>query len=196
MELVDELEFVWNQIKNNSASSSEASPKDAAASSFEETGKLFQQPLSGTDGPMKILSPMSEEDEAEQDYQRRIAEGEAHDNGDGDHDDHGDHGGYVKRGDKWSKQMERAIVRLSDQIAALREQISSGREWRSRKEKSVRAWLGWAFWIMTKHLAVDAIILGLILLWMRRRRDPRLENHVRGALAVLREYARKVLPPR
>ncbi len=185
MELVAELEFVWNQVKNNhSSGSSASSPKDLDAG-FEAAGRRFQQPLSGTDGALKVLSPMSEEDEAEQDYQRRIAEGEVADDGQ-----------YVKRGDKWSKQMERAIVRLSDQIAALREQITNGREWRLRRERSVRAWFGWAFWVLSKHLVVDAVILGLVLLWMRRRKDRRLEDHVRGALAVLREYARKILPPR
>jgi len=134
---------------------------------------------------MRILSPMSEEDEAEQDYQRRIAES-----------DGGDGGEYVKRGDKWSKQMERAIVKLSDQVAALREQISSGREWRARKERSVGAWVGWALWVATKHFVVDAVILGIMLLWMRKRKDRRLEDHVRASMRVLREYARKILPSR
>ena len=134
---------------------------------------------------MKILSPMSEEDEAERESERRILSGED--------DDHGD---YVKRGDKWSKKMERAIVKLSAEVAALREQITSGREWRSRKEKSVGAWMGWALWTITKHVAIDVLILAVILLWMRRRKDRRLEDHVRGAFVLAREYARKILPSR
>ena len=182
LELVGELEFVWNQIKNNSPSSS------ASSKSHESPPRRFQQPTSGTDGPMRILSPMSEDDEAEHDYQRRIAAGE---------EDEQDGGGeYVKRGDKWSKKMERAIVKLSAEIAALREQITSGREWRTRREKTAGAWLGWAFWVAARHLAVDVLVLGLVLLWMRRRKDRRLEDQVRGALRVLREYARKVLPSR
>lgn len=183
--MVAELEFVWNQIKNNSPSSSEASPKGDI---LDSSTRRFQQPLSGSEGPMRVLNPMSEEDEAEHDYQRRMD-----DNNDGAGDDSGE---YVKRGDKWSKKMERAIVRLSTEIAALREQITTGREWRSRKERSFDAWVGWILWVVSKHLAVDFFILAVVLLWMRRRKDRRLEDHVRAALRVLREYARKILPSR
>lgn len=183
VELVAELEFVWNQIKSNSPSSSASSPKDADI--LDTSPRRFAQPLSGTDGPMKVLSPMSEEDEAEQDYQRRMGDN------DGDDDDE-----YVKRGDKWSKKMERAIVRLSAEVAALREQITTGREWRARKERSFSARVGWFAWLFMKHFLVDAVILGIILLWMRRRKDRRLEDHVRAALRIAREYIRKILPQR
>lgn len=128
---------------------------------------------------------MSEEDEAEQDYQRRIAADEPEDDGE-----------YVKRGDRWSKKMERAIVRLSAEIAALREQITTGREWRSKKERSFGAWVSWLLWVVTKHIVIDSFILAFVLLWMRRKKDRRLEDHVRAALMIGREYVRKVLPSR
>ncbi|KAK4214052.1 acyl CoA binding protein-domain-containing protein [Rhypophila decipiens] len=187
LELVAELEFVWNQIKsNNSSHSSSGSGESASAdSSSAFSPRRFQQPLSGTEGPMKILSPMSEEDESE----RRLAE-EVDQAGDEDP------GEYARRNDKRSKRMERAIVRLSAEIAALREQIATGREWKTRKERSFTNWLGWAFVMFTKHFAVDFLIVCLILLWMRRRKDHRLEDHVRGAIRVAREYVRKVLPSR
>lgn len=181
-ELVSELEFVWNQIKNNSPSSSDQSAKQLGV---DASPIRFTQPTSGTDGPMKILSPMSEEDEAEQDYQRRVATGDLDDDGD-----------YVKRGDRWSKKMERAIVRLSAEIAALREQITTGREWRSKKERSLSAWAGWMLWIVVKHLVIDTAITAVLLLWMRRRKDRRLEDLLRAALRLGREYARKILPSR
>jgi len=186
MELVSELEFVWSQIKDNSPSASDMSGRIGAGASSDGLGRQFQEPLSGTDGPMRILSPMSEEDEAEHDYQRRIGIG----------DDEGDDGEYFRRRGRWPKKMERAIVRLSAEVAALREQITTGREWRSRKERTMGAWTGWFLWTILKHLTVDALILGLVLLWMRRRRDRRLEDHVRGALRVAREYVRKALPAR
>lgn len=176
MELVAELEFVWNQIKHNSPVGSASSPGSA--------GRRFQQPMSGTEGPMKMLSPMSEDDEAERESERRID------------DEEDDHNEYLKKGDKWSKKMERAIVRLSTEVAALREQITSGREWRSRRERSPRAWIGWFLWALTKHIALDALILIILLLWMRRRKDRRFEDYVRGALSLAREYVRKVLPSR
>jgi len=136
---------------------------------------------------LKFISPMSEEDEAEQDYQRRM---EAGDDGGEDDDE------YVKRGDKWSKKMERAVVRLSAEIAALREQITAGREWRSKKEKSFGAWTSWMLWLAMKHLVLDTLALGLILIWMRRRKDRRLEDLVRAAVKIGREYVRKILPSR
>ncbi|OTA65178.1 acyl CoA binding family protein [Hypoxylon sp. EC38] len=175
--LVAELEFVWDQIKNNSASSSNSSPKGA---SFPEP-RHFQRPLSGTEGPMKVLSPMSEDDAAEQEYRE------------GQDDDDGE---YVKKGDRWSRKVERALVRLSAEVAALREQITAGREWRSKKERSFTSWASWLFWIVTKHLAIDVVILGIILLWMRKRKDRRLEDQVRAILRLGREYARKILPSR
>ncbi|KAI3397067.1 hypothetical protein diail_11303 [Diaporthe ilicicola] len=183
-ELVSELEFVWNQIKNNSPSSSNESAKQLGVST-DTSPKRFVQPMAGTDGPMKVLSPMSEEDEAELDYQRRMAAGDPDDDGE-----------YVKKGDRWSKKMERAIVRLSTEIAALREQITSGREWRSRKERSLGAWVRWLLWAIMKHAVADTLLIFLVLIWMRRRKDRRLEDHFRAAVKIGREYVRKVLPSR
>jgi hypothetical protein len=175
--LVAELEFVWNQIKNNSPSTSDSSPKAARAEP-----RRFAQPTSGTEGPLKVLSPMSEDDEVEREYR--------------DKQDADDEGEYVKKGDRWSRKVERALVRLSAEIAALREQITTGREWKSKRERSVAAWISWLFWLVVKHLVVDTLLLGVILLWMRKRKDRRLEDLVRNALRIGREYARKVLPSR
>src|SRR6187402_13890 len=69
--LVDELEFVWDQIKNNSASSSGSSPGRGGVPSYTTQPRQFQQPLSGNDGPMRVLSPMSQDDEAEREEERR-----------------------------------------------------------------------------------------------------------------------------
>ncbi|KAI3320711.1 acyl-CoA binding protein [Xylariaceae sp. AK1471] len=179
LELVGELEFVWNQIKNNSPSSSNSSPKGRA--SFTEP-RRFQQPTSGTEGPMKVLSPMSEDDAAEHQYREK--------------QDDEDEGEYVKKGDRWSRKVERALVRLSAEIAALREQITTGREWRTKKERSIPVRIGWVLWLITKHLATDIFILGIVLIWMRKRKDRRFEDQVRAILRVAREYARKVLPSR
>ncbi|RYP53003.1 hypothetical protein DL769_010581 [Monosporascus sp. CRB-8-3] len=174
-ELVSELEFVWNQIKNNSPSTSESSPKASQ--------QQFQQP------PMKVLSPKSEDDAAEQGFREQQDNDEDEDDGDGD-------GEYVKKGDKWSRKVERALVRLSAEIAALREQITTGREWRSKKERSITTRVSWVFRLVAKHLAIDLVILCVILLWMRWRKDRRLEDQVRAILRLGREYARKVLPSR
>ncbi|KAK7747986.1 Autophagy protein 37 [Cytospora paraplurivora] len=184
-ELVSELEFVWNQIKENSPSSSDNSAKQLGTSAIDPGPRRFVRPTSGADGPLKILSPMSEEDEAEQDYQRRIAA-----------DEPDDDGGYVKKGDRWSRRMERATIRLSAEIAALREQITTGREWRSKKESSFGARISWFLWVVLRHIMIDTLILALVLLWMRRKKHRWLEDNVRAALKIGREYVRKVLPSR
>ncbi|KAJ2976303.1 hypothetical protein NQ176_g5031 [Zarea fungicola] len=167
-ELVSELEFVWNQIKHNSPSASDSSPQAAPLT------RRFAQPLSGSDGPMKVLSPMSEQDEAELRSQRQM-----------DLEDR-EMGHDVSIGSGRSqRKMERAITKLSAEVAALREQITTGREWKAKKERSFPSWLGWLVWSIMKHLLIDCVILSLILVWMRRRKDRRLEDLVRAALTLV-----------
>jgi hypothetical protein len=182
LELVAELEFVWNQVKDNAASSNDSSPRPGL---FEPPGGRAIQPGVERPGLMKVLSPMSEEDEAEREDQQRLIDEALADDGE-----------YVKKGGKWSRKMERAIIRLSAEVAALREHITTGREWRSRREQSLGAWAGWTLWILAKHVTIDLLVLFGILLWMRRRKDRRIEDHVRGLIGIFREYVRKVLPAR
>ena len=187
--LVSELEFVWNQIRDNAGSSNASSPQNSPPS------RRFQEHTAGTEGPMKVLSPMSEQDEADRRSHRQM------DLDDEDDDDDPD-GGVVDRrrvsagSSRWQRKVEQAITSLSAEVAALREQISSGREWRSRVEKSWAAWLGRIALLVAKHIIADAFVLALVLLWMRRRKDRRLEDLVRACLRLLREYARQVVPSR
>ncbi|TDZ74518.1 Autophagy-related protein 37 [Colletotrichum trifolii] len=180
-ELVAELEFVWNQIKNNSPSSTESSPKGTGSTG---EARRFLQPLSGSEGPMKILSPMSEDDAAERESDRRLGYNE------GVEED------ALAPSTSWNRSVERALEKLSAEVAALREQIATGREWKSKKSRSFMAWIRWLTWIFMKHLAIDTVLLALVLLWMRKRKDRRLEDIVRAGLKLTREYVRNVLPPR
>ncbi|KAK1508517.1 acyl CoA binding protein [Colletotrichum tamarilloi] len=171
-ELVSELEFVWNQIKNNSPSSTDSSPKGTGY-----TGELrqFQPPLTGSEGPLKVLSPMSEDDAAERNSDGRIG-----------YDDD-DEGGALVPSSNWSRSVERALEKLSAEVAALREQITTGREWKSKKSRSFPAWLRWFTWVIMKHLAIDMVLLAFILLWMRKRKDRRLEDLVRAGVKLMRD---------
>lgn len=182
IELVTELEFVWNQIKHNTPSSTDSSPKATAPSN--KARRQFQQPLSGSEGPMKILSPMSEQDEAELRSQKLV-----------DVDDAVEES-REQKSSRWQKKVERAVTKLSAEVAALREQITTGREWRSKKDRSFHAWFGWILWVMLKHLVVDCVLLAIVLIWMRKRKDRRLEDLVRSTLKLFREYVQKVLPTR
>ncbi|KAI2620820.1 acyl-CoA binding protein [Xylaria nigripes] len=179
LELVAELEFVWNQIKNNSPSSTGSSPKERSV--FVEPRNVSRLP-GGAESPMKMLNPISQDDAVVGSY--RGEQGE---------DDEGD---CVKQGDQWYLKVERALVRLSTEVAALREEITTGREWRAKRERSAPARFGWVFWAVVKHLTIDTFILAVVLIWMRRQRDRRLEDQVRAILRVAREYAKKLLPSR
>lgn len=135
---------------------------------------------------MRMLSPMSEQDEAEMRSQKQM---ELEDMEMG-HD--------VSRpaGGRWQRKMEHALTKLSAEVAALREQITTGREWRSKKDKSFPSWFGYLLWSILKHLVVDMVILSIVLIWMRRRKDRRLEDLVRAMLTLTREYVRKIVPSR
>ncbi|KAG6067455.1 Autophagy protein 37 [Claviceps aff. humidiphila group G2b] len=183
IELVTELEFVWNQIKHNTPSSTASSPKATARSN--KARRQFQQPPVVSEGPMKILSPMSEQDEADARSQKLM-----------DLDDALEEKSRDYKATTWQKKIERAVTKLSAEVAALREQIATGREWRSRRDRSLFTWSRWLLWVMLKHLLVNCVLLAVVLFWMRKRKDGRLEELVRSALKIMREYVRKVLPTR
>lgn len=183
-ELVAELEFVWDQIKNNSASSSNSSPPRGGA--YSGSGRRFAAPLAGTEGPMKVLSPMSQEDEADRDHVKRLVEGEAEsdvDEGEG-------------KSKSWKSNVESTLVKMTVEMAALREQIATGREWRNKKRKTLSAWFGWLLYAAIRQAVVDGALLVLLLLWMRKKKDRRLEDLVREYLRIGREYIRRFVPSR
>lgn len=185
-ELVAELEFVWDQIKNNTPSSTGSSPGHRMPSYTTQT-RQFLEPASGTDGAMRVLSPMSQDDEAEREFERRLV-----DNG----EDEEVYTDGKNNKTKWRKNVEQVLVKMTAEIAALREQIATGREYQGKKSRSPRKWMAWFMWIAIKHFLVDMALMGLILLWMRRKKDRRVEDLVREGLRIGREYVRKVLPSR
>jgi hypothetical protein len=192
-ELVAELEFVWDQIKNNSASSSGSSP-GRGVPSYTTQPRQFQRPQSGDDGPMRVLSPMSQDDEAERESERRLGYNDEY-----DEDEFNDRDPPEKRDKKtkrWRRTVENALVKMTAEIAALREQIATGREYQEKKRRSLGRWLAWLVWAALSHFLVDVVVLGIVLLWLRRRRDRRVEDLVREGMRIGREYVRRILPPR
>jgi len=191
-ELVAELEFVWDQIKNNSASSSNSSHGPEGSQYVQP--RRFQNPQPGTEGPMKVLSPMSEQDEAEILSERRLAiEGDQDEYAEDEYDSREK---AKRRTKKWRQKVEATLVRMTAEMAALREQIATGREYRERRERSIGSWLGWLIWVAMKHFFIDALLLGLLLLWLRKKKDRRIEDLVREGLRIAREYVRRLLPSR
>lgn len=194
-ELVDELEFVWNQIRSQSGS--EESLRNTARS-----GAGAAEPATGghIEGRLRVLSP---------DKSRQVVEGEdasipepevpdddsANDENIRDAacnsgrnlqfsvDRRSQPSGSTR---KWQRQVETALTKISTELAALREQIDeldSSSYYRSRfsirRRKGVKrllSWMRWILWIAVRQLAVDGLVLGLLLLWGWGRGDDRYQR--------------------
>lgn len=94
--------------------------------------------------------------------------------------------------EKWKKRVEQALVKMTAEVAALREQLESRRLFtHSRRYKFFR-WLFRFVWGSLKHIAVDIAILALILLVLRQKKDRRLEGAVRVLLGDAVAQVQKV----
>jgi hypothetical protein len=135
---------------------------------------------------------MSQDDEAEAES-RKLGYNDEYDDNDEFNDGN-------KKGErktlKWRRTVEQALVKMTAEIAALREQIATGREYQGKRRKSFGRWLGWLIWAAVRHFLVDVVVLGIVLLWLRKRKDRRVEDLVREGLKIGREYVRKILPAR
>jgi len=140
-----------------------------------------------------VLSPMSQDDEAERESERRLGYNDRYEDDDDEYDDGGK---KDKKTGRWRRTVEQALVKMTAEIAALREQIATGREYQGKKRKSFGRWVAWFLWLVIRHILVDMAILGIVLLWLRKRKDRRMEDLVRAGLRIGREYVRKILPPR
>ncbi|KAL5612125.1 hypothetical protein BROUX41_000330 [Berkeleyomyces rouxiae] len=192
-ELVSELEFVWDQVKNNTSSVSDSSPYADSQHGRQSRPMIKHGDLamieSAEPSPLKMLRPISEVDEADLASEQQLAYEDGLDYGDDDDE-------LSVLSSLWARRVEKALVKLSTEIVALREQISTAQEWRTRQAMTLQAWIERAAWAVTKHLAADIVALCVVLLWMRRRRDRRLEDLVKGILRLAREYVRNIIPSR
>ena len=112
---------------------------------------------------------MSQDDEAEQESERRLAYNDEYD----DDDEFNDGKEKDKSKKRWRRTVEQAMVKMTAEIAALREQIATGREYQGKRRRSFGRWLAWLVWICVRHFLVDVVVLGIVLLWLRKRKDRR-----------------------
>ncbi|PHH53907.1 Autophagy-related protein 37 [Ceratocystis fimbriata CBS 114723] len=131
-ELVSELEFVWDQVKNNTPSISDSSPYADSQHAHQTRPAIrhgntaMMEPTEPS--PLKVLRPMSEVDEADLASEQQLAYEDGLDYGDDDGDD------ISVLSGRWARRVEKALVKLSTEIVALREQISTAQEWRARQD--------------------------------------------------------------
>jgi hypothetical protein len=83
---------------------------------------------------------------------------------------------------RWRKRIETSLIKLTAEVAALREQLESrrlfGHTLRFRIFRSITTFI----WGAAKHFAINVILLGLVLLWLRRKKDRRFEGAIRVLL--------------
>ena len=195
-ELVAELEFVWDQIKSNPASSTDSSPGRLAqmqglprapspgfgprpARNYDESGLQVLPPLSDGD----------EEDEEvrelEQSHVEAFARGNLNDPAMTGHSPHN----LDANDRKWRKRVEKALVKMTVEIAALREQMETNSLVARKPRSSI-----WAFPIRLvgaslQHLSIDLAILTLLVMYARWKKDSRVDK----ALRLLFHWARDQL---
>lgn len=224
-ELVEELEFVWDQIKNNSqhSSSEHSSPLQhierrdylhnsaadngngvtASTAALEKTGK-------GRVKPMQLLSPMSQadEDDAAEDEREEFVDAPVSqydisspaENGVSEDPFLSSSKPRTPPADtRWRKRIESTLMKLTTEVAALREQLESRRFIDQRWRKSFLGWSVRILWWAFSFVVADAVVLWIIILYMRRKDDRRLEGAIRvllgDAVAQVQSLGRDVKMP-
>lgn len=90
---------------------------------------------------MRILRPESQNDEMERESERRLRYDEdAFDQG---------NGAKGRDNSRWRRTVEQALVKMTTEVAALREQIETGREFQQRKRRRPTQWIIWFWWVST-----------------------------------------------
>lgn len=182
-ELVAELEFVWDQVKSNATS--------AESSASSPAGGLNSQNIVRSGEDMRLLRPVSDADEANSQrlqYEEGLSSAE-------------DEGGdpflsrskdYGVRNRKWRRRIEVALVKMTAEVAALREQMETRRLFDRGPRRRVWVWIQWILGTVIRHMLFDAVVLGLLYLWSRGRGDQRLEQGVKMLIGVVRDGGKKM----
>jgi len=235
-QLVEELEFVWDQIKNNSQHSS--SERSSPLQNLERSGYL-QSGSSGNGGGvgssaaamesggkgaggggrdgLRVLSPVSQADEEETmeeegeefvdapvsqlDVEDVAETSERAGNG-------ADESSYAvvprpqpaRSSDlRWRKKIESSLIKLTTEVAALREHLESRRFFSQQRKHSLLGWILRFGWWAAQLIIADAVVLWIVILYMRRKKDRRLEGAVRvllgDAVAQVQKVGREVKMP-
>lgn len=215
-ELVSELEFVWDQIKSNPVSSSSASaPEHLDLPSSQSRSKLQQkrshenvggrEPVQqhgvkeevARSGYLRMLRPVSEPDEGEElegdgDGFEEAPSSPSPDSENPVNFSISQSRDYDVRNRKWRKRIEAALVKLTTEVAALREQMEARRLFDGRPKGTAWAWAAWIAWATFRHVLIDAAIYGLLYMWFRMKDDQRLEQGIKLLGKVLTERGRRI----
>ncbi|KAL4875335.1 acyl CoA binding protein-domain-containing protein [Aspergillus karnatakaensis] len=86
---------------------------------------------------------------------------------------------------RWRRRVEQALTKMTAEIAAAREQMEA-RTIAARRRSGVWAWLRWLVWVTLRQIIWDLAFLGMLLIWMRLRRDQRLEEQLKAGWSVVK----------
>lgn len=219
-ELVSELEFVWGQIQNqsNSAGSGSRSGSGGSGGNAQRSGLMkmdsFTSDQAGslgmplrrqrltrndtTDTQLRVLSPVSQRDSDD------IVEGEEV----GLPDDERGQTPAAVRDPEWRTSMEEHLRRLSTEIAALREQLSSNHMLSSSSYSPytyqqlsltwkiwyrVSSWMRWLVWAAMRQASLNAVLVALLIAWGRWKGDRRVEEWAWRRCKDIRGLVRRFL---
>lgn len=227
-QLVEELEFVWDQIKNNSqpSGSEHSSPLqnlersayihsegdgDGLANSAAALGNI----VGTSTQDMRVLSPMSEPEVIEEDREEFVdAPISQMDESDYNPPSDAIEGGHDERSDayrrpglqrsmsagtaSWRRRVESSLMKLTTEVAALREQLESKRLVKQRQQRSILGWVLRLSWWAVQLLVADAALLWVVIWILRQRKDRRLEGAIRvllgDAVTEVRRVVKRPLP--
>jgi len=100
--------------------------------------------------------------------------------------------GSGPKDERWRKRVESALVKMTAEVAALREQLETRRLFsHTFRFRILRFFTQTVFGIL-KHAAIDVFLLCIVLLWLRRKKDRRLEGAVRVLLGDAVAQVQKV----
>ncbi len=164
-------------------------------------------PSASGDEPLRVLRPASQDDddEANDDQYDDARDGRQYDDERPYEGGRSNQVGHARQDDvdeeglrnrKWRRRVEQALVKMTAEVAALREQLESNRLYGGRRRRPLWDWLLWLVLSTLKHALIDAVLLGIALLWMRRKRDKRLEQALLMAVGIVREKARALKFPK
>ena len=188
-ELISELQFVWEQVKSNSLPSSSSSRhrifgvRDSQAQDIRHSYATFPGQTTGGGGSsgLKLLRPMSERDIGEE--------------GDSENIDSEPQASRERvrishvRDRRWRKRIEQTLIRMTAEIAALREQVETKRQSRSFHRHGLWRWVAWFSGFAIKHVLTDAILLTLFMIWSKMKYDRSLWHQLRTILQIVRNQA-------
>lgn len=212
-ELVSELEFVWDQIKSNSTSSAASSPGQIERSQGQQITNPSYASIGGpsargagrvdggSGGGLRMLRPVSDGDEEENEEDEEDEDFVGARPGTYDDQDlavvdaRGQSRDLDVRNRKWRKRVEQALVKMTTEVAALREQIESKNIGNGKRRNGVWAWMVWLVWVSVRHMLLDLTILGIVLVWARRKRDRRVDMGLGLLVQYLREQIGRLIKP-